>query len=80
MRDYNRVGPSALRAAAALLEQYQALGTPDRLREIRRSDAELTIENHALRQKLDEQKEIIANLNRRLDAIQTNTRAKEGHP
>lgn len=72
--------PDTLRAAAALLEEYQALGTPDRLRESRRSEAELTIENHALRQKLDEQKEIIANLNRRLDAIQTNTRAKEETP
>ncbi len=72
--------PDALRRAAALLEEYQALGTPDRLREIRRREIDLTVENFTLRRRLEEQQEVINRLNRCLDAVQANARERNQKP
>ena len=63
-----------------MLEEYQALGTQDRLREIRRREIDLTVENVTLRRRLEAQQEVINRLNRCLDAVQANARERKWNP
>ena len=55
--------PDTLRNAARLLEEYQALGTPEQIRK-----------------QMEQQRRAIERLNRRLDAVMSKAREREGTP
>lgn len=66
-------GADALRQAAALLDVYTALGTPEELREQRARLKEL----QALRSELETRNRIIDELNRRIDWMQSYTTERQ---
>lgn len=65
-------GADALRQAAALLDAYTALGTPEELREQRARLGEL----QALRSELEARNRIIDELNRRIDWMQSSRKGR----
>ena len=65
-------GADALRQAAALLDVYTALGTPEELREQRARLKEL----QALRSELETRNRIIDELNRRIDWMQSSRKGR----
>ena len=65
-------GADALRQAAALLDAYTALGTPEELREQRARLGEL----QALRSELETRNRIIDELNRRIDWMQSSRKER----
>ena len=65
-------GADALRQAAALLDAYTALGTPEELREQRARLEEI----QALRSELEARNRIIDELNRRIDWMQSSRKGR----
>lgn len=65
-------GADALRQAAALLDVYTALGTPEELREQRARLEEI----EALRSELETRNRIIDELNRRIDWMQSSRKGR----
>ena len=78
-------GAEALRKAAALLDAYTALGTPEELRELRSQleaqrveAAELRTEAAELCRELEAKCAVIESLNRRIDWMQSHVKARQG--
>lgn len=78
-------GAEALRQAAALLDAYTALGTPEELRELRLQleaqrveAAELRTEAAELCRELEAKCAVIERLNRRIEWMQSHVKARQG--